>query len=143
MFRARDSARCDRTRLVLRTAAAQCIQHNFDAARDSKFVEDSEEVVLYGVLPERESMCDLAVGEPFGDAAHHVELACRQESLSREAGEAQGNRFCDGFEQVVEFTAAGPDLTAMNAKDAFCQGLQRLGAEENPTRSGAEGLDHG
>src|SRR5258708_35732901 len=94
------------------------------------------------MVAQRESMCDLAVGEPFGDAAHHVKFACRQESLSREAGEAQGNRFCDGFEQVVEFTAAGPDLTAVDTEDALGEQLQRLGAEENPAGAGTESLDH-
>src|SRR5258708_5388625 len=141
MFRARDSARCAGTRLVLRTTAAQCIKYNFDAARDSKFVEDSEKVVLYGVLPERQSMCDLAVGESLSHAAHHVELACRQQSFSSDAGEAHGNRFCDGFQQVVEFTAAGPDLTAVDTEDALGEQLQRFGAEENSAGAGTEVRD--
>src|SRR5882757_7930150 len=67
VFRTRDGVGCDRagfdgTGLALH-AAAQGIEHYFDPARHSQLVEDSEEIVLYGVLPEREPMRDLAVRE--------------------------------------------------------------------------------
>ena len=142
MFRARDSAWCDGTRLVLRAAAAQCIQHNFNAARDSQLVEDSEEVVLYGVLPERQPMCDLAVGESLSHAAHYIKFARREESISTDAAEAHRQRFRDGFEQIVELAAASPDLTHMDAENALGEQLQRFGTKEDTARSGAEGLDY-
>src|SRR6266849_3165729 len=141
IVRACRRARWNRTRMARRTISAQRIEYDFDAAGDSQLVEDPEKIILYRMLAQRESMRDLAIIEPLGHAVHYVEFACRTESFSSTAGKAQGNRVRNGFQQVVKFTVACPDLTAMNTEDALGEKLERLGAEEKAAGAGTEGLD--
>src|ERR1022692_23678 len=129
-------------RLAGRTAAAQRVKHNFDPAGDSQFVENPEEIVLNGMLPERKPLCNFAVGEPFGHAVHYVEFACRKQRVSSDASNAHRSGLRDGFQQVVQLIAAGPDLTLMNTENALGELFQGFGAAKDTPGSRAEGLNY-
>src|SRR6202034_4550514 len=86
---------------------------------------------------------DFAIAESFCHAADYVQFARRQKRISVRAGKRHRNRLRHRLQQEVQLVAAGPDLSLMDAANRLCEQFKRLGAAEDPTRSGAEGLDDG
>jgi hypothetical protein len=51
------------------------VENEFDTGRDAQLIEDPEEIFFYGMLAEREFLCDLTVGKPLGHPGDHLLLS--------------------------------------------------------------------
>lgn len=97
---------------------AESVEHDLDAAGHSQLVEDPEQVIFDGVLCQLQALRDLAIGKALCDATHHIGFTHGKQSTiyvetAREAGLSQS------LEYVLQFSAAGPNLAAVDTLDAL------------------------
>src|ERR1700723_972332 len=120
-------------------SVAESVEHNFDPAGYSQFVENAEQIVFDGVFGQLETLSDLAIGKAFGHATHHIGFAHGKQptvyvQTAREPGLSQS------LEDVLQFGAAGPNLTVVHTLDALGQQAKRFGAAENALGPGSKCL---
>jgi len=121
---------------------AQGIKHHLDTAGDAELVEDAKQIILYRMLGEFESPCNLAIAQTLGHASNHVEFT------RGDQGTGVGTKIREGglrksFENELQLPAIGPDLSRVYALDALGEQAKGLRSTENALRSGAKRFDHG
>ena len=97
------------------------VEDELDAAGDSDFVEDAEQVFLDGVLAEAEFGCDLAIAEAVGDEGDDLLLAWGEKRAAAGVYDAQGGHFRERVHNVVHLLVVDPDLSLKNRVDTFAQ----------------------
>src|SRR5580692_11535670 len=83
----------------------QAVKHQLGAGGNAQLVEDAEEVISYGVLAQAQLAGDLAIGEAFGDEAHHVFFALGTQVQAVCVLQVQRFGVAQRFEQVAKVLA--------------------------------------
>ena len=102
-------------------AQAVGVEHDLNPLGDTQFVEDAEEIVFHGVLGQAKALGNLAIGQAFGDAAHHFLFTAGKQLGAAGVDDAERKSFTQRLQQVFQFFAIGPDLPLADAEDAFGQ----------------------
>src|ERR1019366_7148409 len=96
------------------------------AAGDAQLVKNSEQVVLDRMGAEAESESDFAVGHTRGQLLDDLALARGKQLNSLVVGGAEERQTGKSFERMIEIDAPRPDLSFMDAANAFAEALQPL-----------------
>jgi hypothetical protein len=107
------------------------IKDEVDSGGDSRFFEDSVDVVPDRMFLHLKPLSDFAVLHAVGDEADRIFLATRQQWHS--LGIIYMKRLETGksFDEMFEIFVTGPDLPLMNRLDAFREGLDPRSPVEN------------
>src|SRR5208282_5582653 len=112
------------------------------AAGDAQLVKNSEQVVLDRMGAEAESESDFAVGHTRGQLLDDLAFARGKQLNSLVVGGAEERQTGKSFERMIEIDAPRPDLSFMDAANAFAEALQPLLLGKNTPCAGAKALQH-
>lgn len=118
------------------------VQGELDAAGDAEFFEGAKEIIFDSVFAELETLGDLTVAETLRDQTRDLFFAMAERAGQRRVVE-DVNGFDEGGQKMIDGFGIGPDLTLVDAGDAFAEGGEGIGAIEDAARAGAEGFDDG
>ena len=93
----------------------------FGATGDAELVKNAEEVILDGVGAKVQSLGDIAVGHAAGDGLDDLALADGEKIHPFVVGGVNARGAGQGFESVIEFDAACPDLAFVDSADTFAE----------------------
>lgn len=117
------------------------VENEFDAAGDSHFVEDAEQILFDGVLAEPQLGCDSAIGQAIGDESDHLLFARRQQKPAVGVDDTQGGHLGERVQNIIHLLAVDPNLAAKNALNALAEhGKRGLGEKKNTLGAGAQAL---
>ncbi len=119
---------------------AQGVEHHFDTAGDSELVEDAEEIILHSVFGELETVSDFPIAKPLGHTSHYI-VSLRGGKANRCAPESGEAGLRQSFQDELQLTAVGPDLSRMYAMNALGEQANGFGSAENTLRAGTKGFD--
>jgi hypothetical protein len=97
-------------------------------------------VILDGVLAQVEALRNLAIAEPFGQAAYNLQFTFREQTQTMciHGSDRGSARQC--VQGHNHFATAGPYLSLVHALNAFAKKFDGLTLAEYPSRAGAKSV---
>jgi len=111
---------------MVRGASAQSVEHYFYATGHTQLVENAKQIIFDRMLGKLEAAGDFAVGETFGQTSNDIDFT-RRKQRSAIAAEVGQRRLSQSFEHELQFAAARPYLTRVDALDALGQQAEWFG----------------
>src|SRR5207245_7700445 len=108
-----------------RNTDPESVKHYFHPAGDSELVEDAEQIIFHSVFSELETMSDFAVSKPLHKTSNHIGFTCGKQRSIR-CFQRSKSGLSQGFEEILKFGAARPDLSLVHAWNAFSKEADRL-----------------
>src|SRR4029077_19613365 len=85
---------------------------------------------------------NFAIPEPFPHTSHDFLLTARKQNSSLGIDHPHWQSFAQGFQEITQFFAVGPDLALADAVDTFGQRFQRVAAGEYAACSRSKRFHH-
>ncbi len=121
---------------------AKGIQDEFDPAGHSQLLEDSVDVVPYGMFLDLELLSNFAILQAVGDEMNHFFFAACQEWHSVGIVLLDWFRMGQSVYKMSDILVAGPDLSLVDHANAFGESFQGVRTIKNAPRSATKSVDH-